>query len=196
MDSQNEEKNLREQQSNYGLVHIIEGAGKGKTSLAYGMLPRALGSGMNVELVRFMKSNDANELRVFESLMDAGFPLSVYTLGDIGYLGEKNRKTHIEHSRDAYDHALASSKDTNLDMLICDEILAAHAYNLFALQDIRNLALRRHPGLELILTGSYAFSEYGNAPEQIIKLASYHSVVQLKQHSYYLGVESRKGIEW
>ncbi len=172
-----------------GLNHIYFGSGKGKTTAALGLALRAVGSGLRVCIVQFLKSSDTSELhslaflnnvKVLRSSKEFGFS---FTLNN----DEKNQlaQCHNDLLRRAHELVLSES----IDMLILDEFLDAYSLGLVDRNLADKVALCRYDNCELILTG--------RAPEQqYIDLYDYVSEISSVKHPFDHGITARKGIEY
>lgn len=170
-----------------GTVQIYTGNGKGKTTAAVGAAVRALGHGLTVYMIQFMKGDpDYGELLLAEKL--AGFTIVQSGLSTFVTKGNPTEedlrlaRRGMEMARDA----LASGE---YDMVILDEINVAVDYGLVPVEEVLELIDLRPPDVELILTGRYARSE-------LIDRADLVSDIREVKHHYGTGLGAREGIEY
>jgi cob(I)alamin adenosyltransferase len=170
-----------------GTVQIYTGSGKGKTTAAVGAAVRALGHGLTVCMIQFMKGDpNYGELLLAEkmagfTIIQSGLPTFV-TKGSPGEEDLRLARRGMELARDA----LASGQ---YDMVILDEINVAVDYGLVPVEEVLELIDLRPPHVELILTGRYARSE-------VIDRADLVSDVREVKHHYGAGLRAREGIEY
>lgn len=175
-----------------GLVQVYKGRGKGKTTAVFGLALRAVGQGLKVLIVQFMKSTDfiTGEMVAAKKLAPE---LKVVQFGDskVWGLGVPKKK-YEENARAATAEALSYVKEQleqDWDMIIMDEIGIAVHLKLVDEQDVLDLIESKPDDLELVLTGL----EMANA---IIEKADLVSEINDVKHPYHYGIEARKGIEY
>lgn len=173
-----------------GLVVVITGYGKGKTTSALGMVLRAVGHGLHVCLVQFMKGDMyAGEIDALKSLA----PQVEHHLTGKGFCGILgNPYPHSEHRANAQD-AIELAKERMLsgkfDILICDEINNALKLKLVDLPQVLDLIDSKPPLMHLVLTARDAH------PEVIGRAHTVSEVNEIK-HAYREGIEPQKGIDY
>ena len=172
---------------NEGLVQIYFGNGKGKTTAALGTAIRALGSGMKVHLVQFMKSKETGEIKSLEKFQNFSFkrfsPGVWYSAKDSSS-AQANKKS----AQEALNHLILSFSK-KYDIIIADEILYALQFNLIEEAQVINLINSKPKATELILTGSH--KPFPN----LFKLADLITEIKKIKHPFDNGIEARKGIE-
>ena len=173
-----------------GLVVVITGYGKGKTTSALGMVIRAVGNGMRVCLVQFMKGDiHAGE---YEGLKRLAPDVEHHVTGK-GFCGiQGNPYPHSEHRANAQD-AIKLAKERMLcgefDMMICDEINNALKLKLVDLPQVIDLIDSKPADMHLVLTGRDAHPE-------VISRANTVSEVHEIKHAYREGIDPQKGIDY
>ena len=170
-----------------GMVQVYTGDGKGKTTAAVGLAVRAVGAGMNVAFVQFIKGGArSSELAVLESI---GVRVERPAVRSTGLLGSGIH----DGDRAAADDAWAIAKDVIADsgcqVVILDEIDIAMHYGLVDTDDVIAALDARFPLMEVVLTGRYA-------PEAIIEYADLVTEMRVVKHPYDEGVRARPGIEF
>jgi cob(I)alamin adenosyltransferase len=179
-----------EPEKRVGLVVVITGYGKGKTTAALGMLLRAVGYGMRVCLIQFMKGDIfAGE---YDGLKLLG-PLVKHHLTGKGFCGiQGNPYPHKEHRANAQDAIILAKeklKSGNFDIVICDEINNALNLKLVDLPQVLDLIKSRPRDVHLIMTGR-------DAHPDVVALADTVSEVTEIKHAYRSGIEPQKGIDY
>jgi cob(I)alamin adenosyltransferase len=170
-----------------GLVMVITGNGKGKTTAAFGQALRAIGQGYRVFVLQFMKGRKYGEIVAAEKY----FPhLTIRMSGlDSFVIRDNPAAVDIELAQKGLAAAKKAIVSGKYDMVILDEINVALDFKLIALQDVVELIKNKPAGLDLILTGRYA-------PPEIIELADTVSEVKEVKHHYQAGIKDRAGIEY
>lgn len=170
-----------------GLVIVITGNGKGKTTSAFGQALRAVGQGYKVFILQFMKGRDYGEFVAAEKYLPR---LTILRTGlDSFVMRNKPAPVDIELARQGFELAKKAVASGKYNMIILDEINVAIDFNLIPLHEVIDLIKSKPPALDLILTGRYAAKE-------IIKLADTVSEIKEIKHHYAAGVKDRAGIEY
>ncbi|MGC9966932.1 MAG: cob(I)yrinic acid a,c-diamide adenosyltransferase [Syntrophobacteraceae bacterium] len=173
-----------------GLVVVLTGYGKGKTSSALGMVVRACGHGMKVCMLQFMKGDIFTGEWEAVKKIDCDVEIVPTGMGFCGIQG--NPYSHAQH-REAAQRALLMAKERitsgNYDLIVLDEINNAVNLKLVDLEQVIDLLRNKPPLLHLVLTGRDA------APE-VIALADTVSEVKEIAHAYRKGIEPQPGIDF
>ena len=173
-----------------GLVVVLTGYGKGKTTSAMGMLLRASGHGMKSAVIQFMKGD------LYSGEWDGvgllGGLASITSTGK-GFCGiQGNPYSHAEHrenAQQAVDLVLETMKQKDLQLLILDEINNALQLGLIDLVQLHDILDKRPHDLHLVLTGRDAH------PELIHRADTVSEVTEIK-HAYRQGIEPQPGVDF
>lgn len=171
-----------------GLVVVITGDGKGKTSAALGMALRALGHGFRVKMIQFMKGVDNvyGELRASRNL--PGFEIEQH-----GRSSFVNRRSPAPEDVQMAQAGLARAKEVvcsgEWDMVILDEINVAVDYGLVSEEQVLELIRGKPRWVDLVLTGR-------NASSKVIEVSDLVSEVREVKHHYRSGIPAREGMEY
>jgi len=169
-----------------GLVHVYTGDGKGKTTAAIGLGIRAVGAGLRVHMIQFMKGRRYSELDALKHI--PGF--TVVQFGRDEFVSKKKpEQIDIDLARKGLAHAREVMRKNDCDVLILDEINVAVDYQLLSLPDVLSLINMKPETMELILTGRYA------KPELVHQADLVSEMLEIK-HPFQKGVPCRKGIDW
>jgi len=170
-----------------GLVQVFTGDGKGKTTAALGAVMRALGQGLRVYLVFFMKGDyPYGERRILAQLPD----VDLASFGSLDFVDPANvRPQDREQARQALAAAREAIFSDNYDVVVLDEINVAVAFGLIPLDEVMALIRDKPPGVELILTGRKAHPE-------LVRVADLVTECLKIKHPYDRGIGSRRGIEY
>lgn len=176
-----------------GIVLVNTGFGKGKTTAAMGQAVRAVGAGMKVLMIQFIKGNwKVAEIEGLKSLPN--FELRRRGLGftipdrRIGPLSE-----HQAAVETAWEHAVAEVMSDQWDMVILDEInnvISDPNLNcIVGVADVLQMLRERPNRLHMVLTGR-------GAPEELVAVADTVTEMVLVKHAYQQGIKARRGIEF
>lgn len=172
---------------NKGIVMVITGNGKGKTTAAMGQALRALGHGFNVLVIQFMKGKKYGEVLCAEKLLPN---LKIIPCGLDSFVMKDNpAPVDIELARQGLKLAREAIASGEYQMIILDEINVALDFKLIPLEEVLDLIRNKPDKIDLVLTGRYA-------PQEIIDLADTVSEVKEIKHHYEKGVKERAGIEF
>ncbi len=173
-----------------GLLVVITGYGKGKTTSAMGMALRAVGHNMKVCIIQFMKGD------LYSGEWDGIKKLSPYvelTSTGKGFCGiEGNPFPHSEHRKNAQDSirlVMEKIESNQFDILILDEINNALQLKLVDLEQVMAILDKRPSHLHMILTGR-------DAHPKVIELADTVSEVKEIKHAYRKNIEPQPGIDF
>jgi len=172
---------------NRGLVQIFTGDGKGKTSAALGAVLRALGNGLRVYFVFFMKGDyPYGERNILSQLPN----IKVASFGGRSFVDPANVKPE---DKEQAGQALAAARKAmlsgNYDMVVLDEVNVAVVWKLVELDEVIKLLKDKPPNVELILTGR-------KADAKLVQLADLVTEMLKIKHPYDEGVAARRGIEY
>ncbi len=170
-----------------GLLIVVTGPGKGKTTAAFGMALRAIGHGMQVGVVQFIKGGqDSAERTVLSRFENVDFR----TIGDGFTWLTQNREQDVATAERAWAEAERMIGDSRYDLVILDELNPVLKYGYLDLGRILETLDRRRPQLHVVATGRHA-------PQALVELADLVSDVRSVKHPYReQGVKAQKGIEF
>lgn len=132
-------------------VHIIYGAGYGKTASAMGLAVKAVGNGETVTVVQFLKGTDADYsiLNQLEGIQFFTFENSEKPYGELSYEEREEQRAKMKNS---FHYAKKVIDTEGSDVVILDEVLGLLDYNILSAGDIEEL-LNAHSEVKVILTG-------------------------------------------
>jgi cob(I)alamin adenosyltransferase len=170
-----------------GLVQVYTGDGKGKTSAAFGAALRAVGRGLKVYIIQFIKGGfDYGELYVVKKLPN----LKLAAFGRGRFVTDVSpHEEDVKLAKEAFDLAKKVVLSGEYDMVILDEINVALNLKLVDTEETLKLIRNKPKHVELILTGRYA-------PAKIIEAADLVTEMKEVKHPFMQGVKPRKGIEY
>lgn len=171
-----------------GYIQVYTGNGKGKSTASFGLALRAVGSGMKVVLIQFMKVKGCYA-------EEEGFKLLGDNLQHFAYGGKnfvkKGQGTEEDYAlaKAGLAKALEAITDPKNDLVILDEINNALYFELLTVDEVLATLAKKLPQTEVVLTGR-------NAPQEIIDAADLVTEMKEIKHYYTKGVNSRRGIEF
>ncbi len=170
-----------------GLVQVYTGGGKGKTSAAFGLALRAVGRGLKVYIIQFIKGGfDYGELHIVDKLPN----LTLKSFGRGQFIITKTPlREDIELAEQAFSLGKKIVENGEHDIVILDEINVALNLELISLERVVKLVKDKPKHVELVLTGR-------NAPPEIMELADLVTEMKEVKHPYNKGFAARKGIEY
>jgi cob(I)alamin adenosyltransferase len=169
-----------------GLLVVNTGTGKGKSSAAFGVVARALGHGMTVAVIQFIKSrSDTGEEAFFRRVPE----LRWHVMGE-GFTWEtQDAGRDAAAARAAWDQARAYLADPAIDLLVLDEMTYALKYGWLSLDEVLATFRTRPPMQHVIVTGRAA-------PLGLIDAADTVSEIGMVKHAFQAGIQAMPGIEW
>lgn len=170
-----------------GLLIVHTGKGKGKSSAAMGMVVRAIGHGMKVGVVQFIKGAMATgEKAVFDA-----FPAQVEfkPMGEGFTWDTQDRARDIAVTRTAWEEVKRMIADPSYDMVLADELNIVLRYDYLPLDEVLEVFAARPAMQHVIATGR-------NAPDALIAAADLVTEMTQVKHPFRAGVKAQKGIEF
>jgi cob(I)alamin adenosyltransferase len=176
-------------ESRRGLILINTGPGKGKTTAALGTALRAVGNGMKVLMLQFLKGSwHYGELDAVEAFGE-NFVLRQMGRGFVKVGGAEMDPEDIRLVEEAWAEARAAVYSGEWDMVVLDEINYAISYKMLDAAVVAE-ALRGRPEMvHVILTGR-------NAHPLLVELADMVTEMREVKHAYQKGILAQRGIEY
>jgi cob(I)alamin adenosyltransferase len=170
-----------------GLLIVHTGAGKGKSTAAFGLLLRALGTGWRCGVVQFIKGAwETGERKAFQRFADQ---LTWRTMGE-GFTWEtQDRQRDIAAARAAWAAAEEMMADPAIRLLVLDELNVALRYDYLPLAEVVAALKARRADLHIVVTGR-------NAKPELIEAADLVTEMAAVKHHFAAGVKAQAGIEF
>ena len=170
-----------------GLLIVHTGKGKGKSTAAFGLVFRALGNGMKVGVVQFVKGRWQTGERA--ALEKFGDQVTIHTMGE-GFTWEtQDRARDIAAARAAWEKAKALIADGEHQMVVLDELNIVLRYDYLDIAEVV-AALKARPAMKhVVATGR-------NAKDELIEAADLVTEMEQVKHPFRAGVKAQKGIEF
>ncbi|KQQ56858.1 cob(I)yrinic acid a,c-diamide adenosyltransferase [Pseudomonas sp. Leaf127] len=169
-----------------GLLLVLSGNGKGKSSSAFGMLARAMGHDMQCGVVQFIKGRNSTG----EELFFRRFPEQVryHVMGE-GFTWEtQDRQRDIAAAQAAWEVSKQLLSDPAISLVVLDELNIALKHGYLDLDQVLTDLQARPPMQHVVVTGR------GAKPE-LIELADTVSEIGMVKHAFQAGIRAQKGIE-
>ncbi|HHG3264069.1 TPA: cob(I)yrinic acid a,c-diamide adenosyltransferase [Vibrio parahaemolyticus] len=172
-------------QEEKGLLLIITGNGKGKSTSGFGTIARAVGHGLKCSVAQFIKGTwDNGERNLLEKL---GVEFQVMATG---FTWETQNKTaDTEAAQLVWKECKRMLQDDSIDVILFDELTYMVSYGYIDLDEVVE-ALNNRPKMQsVVITGR-------GAHRTLIEMADTVSEVKNVKHAFESGVKAQKGVDW
>ncbi|WP_045405735.1 cob(I)yrinic acid a,c-diamide adenosyltransferase [Vibrio jasicida] len=172
-------------QEEKGLLLVITGNGKGKSTSGFGTIARAVGHGLNCSVAQFIKGTwDNGERNLLEKL---GVEFQVMATG---FTWETQNKTaDTDAAQLVWQECKRMLKDESIDVILFDELTYMVSYGYIGLDEVVE-ALNNRPKMQsVVITGR-------GAHRTLIEMADTVSEVKNVKHAFESGVKALKGVDW
>lgn len=168
-----------------GLLLVLTGNGKGKSSSAFGMVARALGYGMNVGVAQFIKGRaDTGEEAFFSQQPGVEW----HVLGEGFTWDTQDRERDIRKAEEGWEIARRLLKDPAVHLVVLDELTYTMKYGYLDTQRILDDIAARPPMQHVIVTGR-------GAPQALIDAADTVTELMDVKHAWRAGIKAQPGID-
>ena len=175
-----------------GLLIVHTGKGKGKSTAAFGLVVRAVGNGMKVGVVQYVKGKwQTGERGVLEKFPEQ---VEIRTMGE-GFTWEtQDRARDIQAAKNAWEVSkqmidASRGDDPKYDMVLLDELNIVLRYDYLDLAEVVEFLSNKPEMLHVIVTGR-------NAKPELIEAADLVTEMTMVKHPFRAGVKAQKGIEF
>lgn len=173
-----------------GLIIIYTGPGKGKTTAALGTAFRALGQGLKVLMIQFIKGSwHYGELDTAAELGEGRIRLLPMGRGFVKVGAEKPDPEDVRLVREAWQFARAEISGGEYGLVILDEINYAISYKMLEPEEVVHELKHKPEGVHVILTGR-------NAHPLIVDAADLVTEMREVKHPYQRGILAQRGIDY
>ncbi|EPM5660944.1 cob(I)yrinic acid a,c-diamide adenosyltransferase [Vibrio alginolyticus] len=172
-------------QEEKGLLLIITGNGKGKSTSGFGTIARAVGHGLNCAVAQFIKGTwDNGERNLLEKL---GVEFQVMATG---FTWEtQNKAADTEAAQGVWQECKRMLQDDSIDVILFDELTYMVSYGYIDLDEVVEALSNRPKMQSVIITGR-------GAHRTLIEMADTVSEVKNVKHAFESGVKALKGVDW
>lgn len=171
--------------SEKGLLLVITGNGKGKSTSGFGTVARAVGHGLTAAVVQFIKGGwDCGERNL---LAQHGVAFAVMATGFTW--DTQDKAADIEAAERVWQQAEVFLADPKIDLVLLDELTYMLSYHYLPLERIEQ-ALRNRPVMQhVVITGRACH-------RRLLELADTVSEVQNIKHAFDAGIKAQRGVDW
>jgi cob(I)alamin adenosyltransferase len=170
-----------------GLLIVHTGPGKGKSTAAFGMAVRAMGHGMKVGVVQFVKGAMATgERAIFDAFPDL---VSFRPMGEGFTWDTQDRARDIATARTAWAEVVRLIADPDVALVVADELNIVLRYDYLPLDEVLAVLTARAPMKHVVVTGR-------NAPPALIEAADLVTEMTAVKHPFRGGIKAQQGIEF
>jgi len=170
-----------------GLLMVHTGKGKGKSTAAMGLAARAVGNGLKVGIIQFVKGVwETGERVVLEKFPEL---CVMKAMGD-GFTWEtQDRERDLAAARQAWEAAKEMMADPSFDLVVLDELNIVLRYDNLPLDEVLDIFRNKREMLHVVVTGR-------NAKDELIEIADLVTEMTQIKHPFRSGVKAQKGIEF
>ena len=170
-----------------GLLIVHTGAGKGKSTAAFGMVLRCIGHGFRIGIVQFVKG----AWNTGERTVLARFPdlVTCRAMGEGFTWDTQDRARDIAAARAAWETAREMIADPSYRMVLLDELNIVLRYDYLPLDEVLAVLRGRPRDLHIVVTGR-------NAPAPLVEIADLVTEMTLVKHPFRARVKAQAGIEF
>ena len=170
-----------------GLLMVHTGKGKGKSTAAFGLVIRAMGNGMRVGVVQFVKGKwQTGERDILENFPER---VTIRTMGEGFTWDTQDRQRDIAAAKAAWQVSCEMIADESYDLILLDELNIVLRYDYLPLAEIVQALDARRDGLHVVVTGR-------NAKDELIEAADLVTEMLEVKHHFKAGVKAQTGIEF
>lgn len=182
---QSVDEKVAQAQEEKGVLLVLTGNGKGKTSSGFGTLMRAVGHGQTAAVAQFIKGEWASpERHILEPL---GVEFSVMATGFTW--DTQDKESDIAAAKEVWQKAKHFLQDPNIKLVLLDELTYMLSYKYLPLEEVLSALQSRPPHQHVIVTGR-------NAHRALLELADTVSEVQSQKHAFEQGIKAQQGFDW
>jgi cob(I)alamin adenosyltransferase len=181
------EFNAPADRSRRGLIAVYTGDGKGKSTAGFGAALRALGRGMSIAVVQFMKGPWVSG--EFQALEKFGDKVEVHRMGEGFTWDTKDLERDKASARAAWEKCVSLLKEGRHGLYLFDEVLYVLKYRFLPVEDVVDGLRFKPPLAHVILTGR-------DAPPEIVHLADLVTEMKEIKHPYKSGIVAQAGFDY
>ena len=168
-----------------GVVIVNTGNGKGKSTAGFGMIARALGHGMQVGVVQFIKGSFSTGEEAFFKR----FPEVIYHVMGEGFTWEtQDKERDIAAAQTAWQEVCKLLRNPDISVVLLDELNIALKLHYISTDEVITALRARPPHQHVVITGR-------GAPDALVEYADTVTEMKLIKHAYHAGVKAQNGVE-
>lgn len=168
-----------------GILIVITGNGKGKSTSGFGTVTRAVGHGMNAAVAQYVKGSwPCGERNLLEA---QGVPFAVMSTGFTW--NTQDKETDIAAAEKVWAQCKVWLQDPEIDVVLLDELTYMVSYEYLNLDEVKQAIANRPEHQTVIVTGRDAHAD-------LIEMADTVSEVNSIKHAFENGIKAQKGVDW
>ncbi len=168
-----------------GILLVLTGDGKGKSTAGFGTVTRTVGHGLKAAVAQFIKGNwDCGERSLLEQ---QGVPFSVM---ETGFTWDtQDREADIAAAKIVWEDVKQFLKNPDYHLVLLDELTYMLSFDYLDKQEVLEAIKNRPENQTVIVTGRGAITALRDLADTV-------SVIKDEKHAYKAGIKARKGIDW
>jgi len=172
-------------QTERGILLVLTGDGKGKSTAGFGTVTRTVGHGLNAAVAQFIKGNwDCGERNLLEQ---HGVPFSVM---ETGFTWDtQDREADIAAAKIVWQDVKQFLNNPDYHLVLLDELTYMLSFDYLDKQEVLEAIKNRPENQTVIVTGRGAITELRDLADTV-------SVIKDEKHAYKAGIKARRGIDW
>jgi len=172
-------------QTERGILLVLTGDGKGKSTAGFGTVTRTVGHGLNAAVAQFIKGNwDCGERNLLEQ---HGVPFSVM---ETGFTWDtQDREADIAAAKIVWQDVKQFLNNPDYHLVLLDELTYMLSFDYLDKQEVLEVIKNRPENQTVIVTGRGAITELRDLADTV-------SVIKDEKHAYKAGIKARRGIDW
>ena len=172
-------------QEERGILLVLTGDGKGKSTAGFGTVTRTVGHGLKAAVAQFIKGNwDCGERNLLEQ---HGVPFSVM---ETGFTWDtQDREADIAAAKIVWEDVKKFLSNPDYHLVLLDELTYMLSFDYLDKQEVLDAIKNRPENQTVIVTGRGAITELRDLADTV-------SVIKDEKHAYKAGIKARKGIDW
>ena len=168
-----------------GILLVITGNGKGKSTAGFGTVARAVGHGQKAAVAQFIKGTwECGERNLLE---EHGVPFSVMNTGFTW--DTQDRESDIAAATIVWNDIKKYLSDPEYQIVLLDELTYMLSFDYLDKQDVLDTIANRPENQTVIVTGRGAITELRDLADTV-------SVIKDEKHAYTAGIKARQGVDW
>ena len=180
------DEKIKKANKEQGVIVITTGNGKGKSSSGFGMVARALGHGMKVGIVQFIKgAMSTGEESFFRRFPDE---VEYHVMGDGFTWNTQDREQDVKTATLAWEKAKHMLNDDSYDLILLDELNIVLKYQYLPIEDVIKDLQSRPEMQHVVITGRAA-------KDELIEIADTVTEMKDVKHAFRSGIKAQKGVE-
>jgi cob(I)alamin adenosyltransferase len=177
-------------QEERGLIMVITGNGKGKTTAALGNAVRALGHGFNVGVAQFIKGEwESGEINFMRQHANSNHQFEYHSMNTGFTWDTQDKEADIAAAEKTWNDAKSMLTNSDLKLVVFDEITYMFSFDYLDIHEFMTALQNRPVDQTVIITGR-------NAKKALIEMADTVSEIKEIKHAYHEGIKAQKGIDW